>query len=425
MARPFAIILFVLPLLIGCGSDEGGGPAVLRFVTWKPNQPAVWNRAIERFEREHPQIRVEREVGPHSSTALHDLLAQKLRNRDPSVDVFLMDVVWPAEFAAAGWALPLGDRFPEADQALFLEGTIRANRWRDRIYGVPAFIDAGMLYYRSDLLEKYGFGPPETWPELVRQARVITEGERSETPELVGYTGQFKQYEGIVCDMLELVESGGGRLVDAAEGRGALAEPRTLAAVRFVRDELIGEVAPRSVLTYQEPESLAVFLQGHAVFHRNWPYAWEVAGNPERSRVVGRVGIAPLPRFEGGRSVSALGGWQYGISAWSRRPEEAWTFVRFMTSPEMQRYFAVEASLAPTRAALYADRAVLERNPQFADQARAFRQAVPRPVTPMYPAVSEVLQRFFSSAITDPESDLARLAAEANADIDRYLELAR
>jgi multiple sugar transport system substrate-binding protein len=425
MARPFAIILFVLPLLIGCGSDEGGGPAVLRFVTWKPNQPAVWNRAIERFEREHPHIRVEREVGPHSSTALHDLLAQKLRNRDPSVDVFFMDVVWPAEFAAAGWARPLDDRFSGADQALFLEGTILANRWRDRIYGVPAFIDAGMLYYRSDLLEKYGFGPPETWPELVRQARVITEGERSETPELVGYTGQFKQYEGIVCDMLELVESGGGRLVDAAEGRGALAEPRTLAAVRFVRDELIGEVAPRSVLTYQEPESLAVFLQGHAVFHRNWPYAWEVAGNPERSRVVGRVGIAPLPRFEGGRSVSALGGWQYGISAWSRRPEEAWTFVRFMTSPEMQRYFAVEASLAPTRAALYADRAVLERNPQFADQARAFRQAVPRPVTPMYPAVSEVLQRFFSSAITDPESDLARLAAEANADIDRYLELAR
>jgi multiple sugar transport system substrate-binding protein len=410
---------------MGCGGRPESGPVTLRFVTWKPNQPPVWNRAIERFEQAQPQIRIEREVGPHSSTALHDLLTQKLKNRDRGVDVFFMDVVWPAEFAAAGWALALDDRFLEEERARFLSGTIQANTWKGRIYGVPAFIDAGMLYYRTDLLERYGFRAPETWTELVEQARVILKQEHDRTPELVGYTGQFKQYEGIVCDMLELVTSNGGRFVNASAGRAALSEPAALEAVRFVRDSIVGGIAPRSVLTYQEPESLAVFTQGHAIFHRNWPYAWEVANNEARSRIVGQVGVAPLPHFEGAESAAALGGWQYGISAFSRHPDEAWTFVRFMASLEMQRYFAVEASLAPTRDELYADPDVLARNPQFADQARAFRRAIPRPVTPVYPAISEVLQRFFSTAIADPSSDLDSLARGASAEIDRYLAMAR
>jgi multiple sugar transport system substrate-binding protein len=423
--RVLLTALLVLLVAVGCDSARESGGVTLRFVTWKPNQPPVWDRAIKRFEQAHPEIRINRQVGPHSSTALHDLLTQKLKNRDRSLDVFFMDVVWTAEFAAAGWSLPLDDLFAEEERSKFLPGTIRANMWEGRIFGVPAFIDAGMLYYRSDLLDRYGFDVPATWPELVRQAVAIVEGEREGSPELVGYTGQFKQYEGVVCDMLEFVASNGGRLVDAQAGRAALGDPAALEAVRFVRDELIGAIAPRSVLTYQEPESLALFTQGHAVFHRNWPYAWEVANNEARSRVVGQVGIAPLPHFEGGESVAALGGWQYGISAFSRRPGEAWTFVRFMTSPEMQRFFAIEASLAPTRDDLYADAEVLARNPQFADQARAFRRAVPRPVTPVYPAVSEVLQRYFSSAITDPSSDLVDLARRSSAEIDHYLAMTR
>jgi multiple sugar transport system substrate-binding protein len=423
--KRLGLLLGSIGLLVACSGGAEPAPLTLRFVTWKPNQPPVWDEAIRRFEQENPSVRIEREVGPHSSTALHDLLSQKLKNRDPSVDVFFMDVVWPAEFAAAGWAAPLDDRFSEEERDRFLKGTIRANTWQGRVYGVPAFIDAGMLYYRKDLLERYGLPVPETWNQLAEQARTILAGERETMPNLVGYTGQFKQYEGIVCDMLEFVSSNGGRLVDETASRSTLREPRTLEAVRWVREELIGSLAPRGVLTYQEPESLSVFVQGHAVFHRNWPYAWEVANNAQRSRVVGQVGIAPLPHFAGGESASALGGWQYGISPYSRHPDEAWSFVRFMTSPEMQRYFAIDASLAPTRTALYEDAEVLARNPQFADQARAFRRAVPRPVTPVYPAVSQVLQLFFSAAVGRPNADLEKLADEASVQIDRYLAMAQ
>lgn len=420
----FHVMGFVVALSIACHPRAADEPRTLHFVTWKPDQPAVWDEAVRRFTAAHPDIPVERQVGPHSSTAFHDLVTQKLKNRDPGVDVYFLDVVWLAEFAAAGWALPLDGRFRAEDRADFLEGTIGASTWRGRVYGVPAFIDAGILYYRKDLLDKYGTAPPSTWAELEAAAERIVAGEKATQPDLVGYSGQFQQYEGLVCDMLEFVEGNRGRFIDEAASRSTLADERTLEAIRWVRDHVIGGLAPRSVLTYQEPESLALFLQGLAVFHRNWPYAWNVVNDPIESRVAGKVAIAPLPHFAGGASRSALGGWLYGISSFSRRPDAAWTFIQFMTSPEMQKHFALDASLGPTRASLYRDPDVLRRNRQFAGQGEAFRVAVPRPVTPMYPAVSGVLQRFFSAAISIPDADLRERAGAADREIDRYLALA-
>jgi multiple sugar transport system substrate-binding protein len=414
----------VLGLSLSCGPQSTDDGRALHFVTWKADQPAVWDEALRRFAAAHPEIRVVREIGPHSSTAFHDLVTQKLKNRDPGIDVYFLDVVWLAEFAAAGWVAPIDSRLRAEDRDEFLEGPIRASTWRGQIYAVPAFIDAGLLYYRRDLLDKYHLPVPKSWPELEAEARQIVAAEKSAAPDLRGYSGQFQQYEGLVCDMLEFVTANGGRFVDESGAHATLGNDATLEAIRWVRDHVIGGLASRSVLTYQEPESLAIFLQGLAVFHRNWPYAWNVANDPEQSRVVGKVATAPLPHFTGGQSRSTLGGWLYGISSFSRHADAAWTFIEFMTSREMQKYFAVNASLGPTRARLYEDADVLRRNAQFAGQAETFRLAVPRPVTPMYPAVSGALQRFLSTAISIPDGDLAPLARGAEAEIDRYLGLA-
>ena len=408
-------------------AQESGkeGKTVIRFVSWKPNQPKVWDEALERFSKTYPHIDVVRDIGPHSSTEYHDLLTQKLKNRDTTVDVFFIDVIWPSEFAAAGWALPLDDRFPANEQEKFLKATIEAGTYKGRIHGLPGWIDSGMLYYRKDLLEKYGFSPPQTWNELVSQARRIVEGEEKTHPGLRGYSGQFKQYEGLVCDMLEFIESNQGSLMNDAGTQSMLATRPALDAVRFARDEIIQKLATRAALTYQEPESLAVFIQGKAVFHRNWPYAWEVSNNPERSTIIGQVGVTNLPHFPGGKSVATLGGWLYGISAYSKHPEEAWTFISFMTSPKMQKHFAINASLAPARKALFSDPEVLKANPQFREQFAVFQTAIPRPRTPVYPAVSNILQRYFSRALSSPGIDLKSEAASADKQINRLLRLAQ
>lgn len=400
-------------------------PITLHFVTWKADHPQVWDEAIQRFEQAYPHVRIKREIAPHSSTAYHDLLTQKLRNRDVSLDLFFMDVIWPAEFAAAGWARPLDDYFSHDEREKFLPATIASGMYRHHIYGVPSRIDSGMLYYRKDLLEKYGFSPPSTWNELVSQAQAILEGEQTVHSLLRGYSGQFKQYEGLVCDMLEFVGSHNGSFLTEDGGRSNLTAPESLQAVRFVREQIIQRLATPAALTYQESESLAVFLQGNAVFHRNWPYAWGLANDPRHSKIVEKVGVSTLPRFSGGRSTSALGGWLYGISAYSQHPDEAWAFIEFMASPEMQKHFAIHAALAPSRLALYADPDVLRANPQHKDLLPVFQTARPRPRTPVYPIVSHILQRYFSRVLAFPGTDILEEAQEADRKINRFLALIR
>ena len=417
----FALSLLLFPSS-GCGKKVGE-LNTLKFVTWKPNQPEVWEEVCRIFEQEYPDIHLEREVGPHSSTAFHDLLTQKLKNKSTDVDAFFMDVIWPPEFASAGWALPLDDFFLKDDQEKFLQATVLANTYQGHIYGVPLFIDSGVLYYRKDLLERYGLNPPETWEEMISQAEKIVTEEARQGNEIYGFSGQFKQYEGLVCNMMEYILSNGGALIDSETGKSAISENNAIEAVRFVRNRLIGKTAPKGVLTYQETESLDLFIQGKAVFHRNWPYAWEISNNPSKSTVSGMVGIARLPHFNGNRSYAALGGWQLGISSFSEKKDVAWKFVEFLTSERIQKLFAVKSGKAPTRSALYEDEDVIAVNPHFKSMKDVLLTAYPRPLTPLYPSVSNILQRYFSATISSTDTDIVKEAEDASQEINRILSM--
>jgi multiple sugar transport system substrate-binding protein len=412
-----------LSLLLLLAPSYSSAETTLRFVTWKPEAPQVFDQAIADFEARNPGVKIVRDIGPQSSTQLHDLITQKLRNRDAEMDVFVMDVIWPSEFASAGWALPLDRFFTAAERQQFLDAPILANRYRRQIFGVPLFIDAGLLYYRKDLLEKYRLSPPRLWPELVDQAKSILA--REQDPQLVGFSGQFKQYEGLVCNMMEYILGNGGSLWNESQLKSTVSEPRAVDAVRFVRDQIIGEIAHRGVLAYEEPESLTLFIQGRAIFHRNWPYAWNIANDQQRSLIAGKVGMIPLPAFPGGKSVATLGGWQLGISRFSRKADLAWRFVAFMTNQTMQKRIALATGRAPTRVSLYDDPELLDKVPQLKSFLETFKRAVPRPVTPVYVPLSNIMQRYFSSALALPDTNIDRGAALAARDMDRVLDLLR
>jgi len=340
-------ILFAMKTLLICigfalgveGAAAQAQTNELRFVTWRAEAPQVWDQGIADFERQNPGVKVIREIGPQSSTQLHDLLAQKLKNRDTRLDVFVMDVIWPAEFASAGWALPLDRYFTADEQKKFLSAPLAANQYGGQIFGVPLFIDAGLLYYRKDLLAKHKLAPPRTWTDLVETAKTILA--REHDPQLVGFSAQFKQYEGLVCNMMEFILGNGGALWDPVRMVSTLDQPAALTAMGFVRDRIVGEISHRGVLAYEEPESLALFTQGLAIFHRNWPYAWAIANDPGKSQIAGKVEMSPLPGFSPGKGVAALGGWQFGISRFSTKPDLAWRFAAHMTGTAMQKRIAL------------------------------------------------------------------------------------
>lgn len=415
-------LLWIVCLSFVCAPRARAQDTELHFVTWKPEASQVWDQAVRDFERQNVGVKIVREIAPQSSTQIHDLLAQKLKNRDARLDVFFMDTIWPAEFASAGWALPLDRYFHAAERNEFLKAPILANQYRGQIYGVPLFIDAGLLYYRKDLLKKHALTPPRTWRELVEQAKTIRVRERD--PHLVGFSGQFKQYEGLICNMMEYILSNGGALWDDKRLVSLLDQPAALEAVRFVRDQIIGAISHRGVLAYEEPESLALFTQGRAIFHRNWPYAWKIANDPEQSRVAGNIGMMLLPGFTGS-GVAALGGWQLGVSRFSRKPDLAWRFVAFMTSIENQKRIALATGRAPTRVALYDDREITDRIPHLNSLLETFKRAAPRPTTPVYVPLSNIMQRYFSSVLAVPNTDIQKRAALTARDMNRVLDLVR
>ena len=408
----------ICPFTRFSSADE---PKTIVFLTWKSGRAEVLRHLIREFQEKNRGIRVKLQVGPHSSTEYHAIVTQRLKNRDSSVDLFFMDVTWPPEFASAGWALDLTNRFTLQEQGKFLKGPISANTYKGRIYGVPCYIASGLLYYRKDLIEKYNFNPPKTWPQMLAQGEKIISGE--DDPGLYTYSAQFKQYEGLVCNILEFVRSNGGAVFDQTTMSGTLKKPQAIRAIKFVRDKIIGNAAPRGVINYEEPESLDLFIQGKAIFHRNWPYAWAVANDPLKSKIAGKTGVGPLPSFKGHNAGSTLGGWQFGINRWSEHPDEAWKFIQFMTSYENQKTLALESGFAPTRLQVYKDPDVRAERPYLESFLPAFRAARPRPLSPLYPMISQELQRFFSMAVTYGDSDIPGLAKATDARIEKIFKI--
>ncbi|HUE46711.1 MAG TPA: ABC transporter substrate-binding protein [Aestuariivirgaceae bacterium] len=354
---------------------------------------------------------------PGSASEQLALYQQLLAAGADDIDVFQIDVVWPGILAQhfIDLAPAAGDR-----PARHFDAIIDNNTVEGRLVAMPWFADAGLLYFRADLLETHDRPVPETWEELTETARVIQEAERAAgNGNFWGYVWQGRAYEGLTTNALEWISShGGGTFVDAA-GEITVDNPAAVRALELAAG-WVGNISPPGVLNYTEEEARGVFQSGQALFMRNWPYAWALAQSAD-SPVRGRVGIAVLPRGEGGSQSAALGGQQLAVSRYSAHPELAADLVMHLTSPEEQARRAIVGSFNPTIPALYDDPGIAEAVPVIAELRDILDHAVPRPSTvtgadynrvsaAVYDAVHRVL-----SGRAEPEAALAGLAR----DLDR------
>ena len=368
-----------------------------------------WEPIARAFERDHPGVRVDLVEGPQATDLRENIYTASLLARDPTFDLVYMDVTWTAKFAAAGWLLPLDAWIPPSERADFLPAAIAAGEYEGALYRLPVRTDVGLLYYRRDLLEGAGLTPPRTFAELTRVARRL-----QVTPIVWGFVWQGKQYEGLVCNYLEVLSGFGGYWVDPATLEVGLDRPQALAALTFmvscVREQA---VSPPGVTTYEEEESRRLFQDNRSVFLRSWPYAWQLAQMPGSS-LRGRVGVMPMVHAPGGRSAGTLGGWGLGISAYSRRPQLALAFIRAITSLAGQRTLCAPTGYAPARIEAYADPKLLAANPFLTELERLHDDAVLRPPIPRYALASDILQRHLSAALagSEPPARALREAAD-------------
>jgi multiple sugar transport system substrate-binding protein len=404
---------FALLVALGCRPAPAGGPAVVTFPgSALGAEGQVLRRQLARFATLRPDIRVVQRPTPDAADQRHQLYVQWLNAQAGEPDILQLDVVWTPEFAAAGWILDL-DRFRPAVDSFF-PATITANRWQGRLYAMPWFVDVGMLYWRTDLMR----APPATWTELERDAARA----RRERGLPYGLVYQGARYEGLVTVFSEYLGAYGGRILDG--GRAEVGSPAGVEALTAMRNQIYRDgIVPQTVLTWHEEEARFAFQNGETAFMRNWPYAYPLMEDSAGSRVAGHYGVAPMPAAAGGQPTAALGGQQLAINANSAHPEAAWAVIDYLTQPAQMLERARGVGQFPTRPALYDDPDLAKALAIPPAQARTIiEHAVPRPVTPVYTQLSDILQIYLHRALTrqqDPAPALAQASRDMQALLDR------
>ncbi|MFI6149611.1 ABC transporter substrate-binding protein [Streptomyces sp. NPDC051109] len=354
----------------------------------------------------HPRERVTLVELPDSADETRAQMISELRSGSNRFDVLNIDVAWTSEFAAAGWISPLDrSRFP---LDAFLRPVVDTATFDGRLYAVPYVTNAGLLYYRKDVLEEEGEQPPRTWADLVRQARTI-----APKHGLDGYAGQFLPYEGLTVNVTEAVHSAGGSILRDDGARVTVDSDAARAGLRFLADGVRDGWISRDALGYKEEESRRAFQEGRLLFLRNWPYVYADASAPG-SKVAGRFGVVPLPGRDGPGS-SVLGGSNLAVSSRSRHPASAADLISYLTSERVQRKVLTEGSLPPVRAALYEDPELMRAYPYLSTLRQSVLSAVPRPKSARYDQVSLAVQAVAQDLMTQretPDEAVARLARE-------------
>ncbi|MDQ0675600.1 MULTISPECIES: ABC transporter substrate-binding protein [Micrococcaceae] len=365
----------------GGGSDaeanlDGRGP--ITYVQGKDNNNVV-RPFIEKWNAAHPDEKVTFKEQTDKADQQHDDLVQHFQAKQSDYDVVSVDVIWTAEFAAKGWLQPLKDKMA-IDTSKMLKAPVEASTYKGTLYAGPKDSDGGILYYRKDLVPT----PPKTWDEMMSMCSI------AKANNIGCYSGQYKQYEGLTVNASEAINSAGGSVLDD-QGKPSLNTPEAKAGLENLVKAYADGNIPQEAITYQEEESRRAFQSGNLLFHRNWPYIYSLITTEGSSAVKDKFAMAPLPGKDG-PGASSLGGHNAAISVYSKNKATALDFIKYIETEENQKFFANQASLAPILTSVYEDKELVAKLPYLSVLQTSIQNAVPRPVTPFYPAVTKAIQ---------------------------------
>ncbi|HEY2265414.1 MAG TPA: ABC transporter substrate-binding protein [Streptosporangiaceae bacterium] len=380
------------PITFAIGKDNS---------SWLPGVINGWNT-------DHPGQKVTLLLLPE---AANDQLAQLVANlqaKSDLYDVMDMDVIWTAEFASNGWIIPLPQgQFPLGD---FLKPAVDTAMYQGRLYAVPDYSNADLLYYRKDILARAGKQPPTTWAQLQQLAMTVA-------PRfgLYGYAGTFAPYEGLTVNFATAVQSAGGSILSPEGTKVTVNSARALAGLEFLVDGFRQGWIPKVTLGYEEQSAQDAFAAGKFLFLDNWPdvYAALSVPGPE-NKVYGKFGVAALPGPDGMGS-SSLGGANLAISTYSRHQRTALNFIKYMTNLDNERQMLEQGSFPPVWTTLYTDKSLISRYPYLPVLEQAINSARPRPAITNYDQASLAISSTVYQALAQrqkPQQALTEMAGQ-------------
>jgi multiple sugar transport system substrate-binding protein len=380
------------PITFAIGKDNSG---------WLQGVITGWNQG-------HPSQKVTLLLLPQASNGQLAQLVANLQAKSDLYDVIDMDVIWTAEFASNGWIIPLPQsQFPLGD---FLKPAVDTARYQGRLYAVPDYSNADLLYYRKDILAKAGKQPPRTWAQLQQLAETVA-------PEygLYGYAGTFAPYEGLTVNFAAAVQSAGGSILSPEGTKVTVNSAKALQGLEFLVNGFRQGWIPRVALSYEEESAQNAFASGKFLFLDNWPDVYAALSVPgPQNKVYGKFGIAALPGPDGMGSGS-LGGANLAISAYSQHQRTALDFIKYMTNLTNERQMLEKGSFPPVWTRLYTDKSLIRSYPYLPVLEQAINSARPRPAITNYDQASLAISSTVYEALTQqkqPQQALTEMAGQ-------------
>jgi multiple sugar transport system substrate-binding protein len=403
-----------LMLAAGCGPDgspSGAAPAAngigpITFATGR-DDAGFFTSLIGPWNQQHPDQRVTLVLLPEAENGQLAQLTANLQAGSSAYDVIDMDVIWTAQFASAGWIIPLdASLFPLGD---FLPPAVDTARYDGQLWAVPYYSNADLLYYRKDILTKAKKKPPATWAQLADLAETL-----GREYHMQGYASQLSPYEGLTVNFADAVQSAGGSILSPG-GAVTVDSPQAAAGLSFLVDGLRQGWITKASLGYEEESSAADFESGKLLFLDNWPFVYSQASQPvPGNEIVGKFGVTLLPGLDGPGS-SSLGGANLAVSAYSRHQATALAFIRYLTSLPEERQLLIDSGFPPVWTQLYSDPAMVKLFPDLPVVKRAILSAQPRPSITDYDQASLAISSAVYQALTfkePPSQALAEMAGQ-------------
>lgn len=403
----------IVPLVEACGGTGGVAPSVLP--TTDPNKTVeivyaaptedsgTTVKLVEAWNQANPKTKVTYQAMPKTSADTHTVLVAALTAKAATPDVLDGDVIWPGEFASAKWIMPLDGFVGDSFKKSLFDSAVNAGAYKGQTYAVQRWYDSGQMYYRSDLLQKYGLTVPKTTDELLTAAKKIQDGERPSDPGFYGWIFPGAKIEALFDHFLELFWSMGGEIVDN-DNVLKLDTPAAAKALQFMYDAVYtNKISPPGTSTYRPADLNNLYQQGHAAFMRNWQFSWALIDDPKQSKVAGKNSIAAIPSMQSGKQgVGCTGGWMVMINANSKAPDRAWAFCDYLLNQKTQTQMATSQSVSPVRPDAFNDPTVQSSQGGFFKfMAPVLKTTKGRPQIRNYTELSAVIQTEFNAVMAD------------------------